>query len=64
MARLSDLVDQLVGLVVQEMDAADDNVVVFEDRREIVNAIEIAPFRDNAVELRHSLWMPHDGSHK
>src|SRR6478736_4884664 len=43
------------------MDAADYNVVVSEHRRESINAIGIAFLRDNAVELRHSLWMPHDG---
>ena len=30
-------------------------------RREIIDAIDIAFFRDNAVELRHSPWMSHDG---
>src|SRR5260370_18386515 len=35
--------------------------VVPEHRREIINAIGIAFLRDNPVELRHSLWMPHDG---
>jgi len=43
------------------MDAADYNVVISEHRREIINAIGIAFLRDNAIELRHSLWMPHDG---
>jgi len=43
------------------MDTADYNVVVSEHRREIINAIGIAFLRDNAIELRHFSWMPHDG---
>jgi hypothetical protein len=60
-ARLAHSVDQLVGLAVQEMDAADDNVVASEHRREIIDPIGIAFLRDNAVEPRYSLWIPHDG---
>jgi hypothetical protein len=48
-------------MAVQEMDAAHYHVLASEHRREIINAIGIAFLRDNAVKLRHSLWMPHDG---
>jgi hypothetical protein len=54
-------VDQLVGLAVQEMEAADDDVVVCEQRCEIIGAIGIAPPRDDAGELRHPLRVPHEG---
>ena len=43
------------------MDAADCNVVVSEHRREIINALDITFLCHNAVEVRHSLWMSHDG---
>jgi hypothetical protein len=43
------------------MQAADHNVVVSEQRCEIICAIGIALPRDDAVETRHSLRMPHDG---
>ena len=58
--RRQKLAATLIGLAVQEMDAADDNVVTSEHRSEIIDAIDIPLLRDNAVESRHSLRMPHD----
>src|SRR5882757_7534105 len=48
-------IDQLVGLAVQEMQAADHDIVVSEQPCEIICAIGIALPRDDAVETRHSL---------
>src|SRR5262249_41960713 len=42
------------------MEAADDNVMASEHRREIIDGIGIAFFGDHPVELRHSTWIPHD----
>src|SRR4029077_3216654 len=60
-ARSAHGVDQLVGVAGQEMDAADDDDVVSKHWRKIINTVGIALLRDNTVEVRHTLRMPHDG---
>src|SRR5712664_2239016 len=59
-ARLAHGANQLVGLAVQKMDAADDNVVASQHRGEIIDAIGIAFLGGHPIELRHFVRMTYD----
>src|SRR5258708_7549053 len=60
-ARLAHGANQFVGLAVQKMDAADDNVVTSQQQRKFIDAIGIAVLGDHPIELRHFVRMTYDG---
>src|ERR1700730_9986890 len=59
-ARLAHGANQSVGLAVQKMDAADDNVMASQHRGEIIEAIGIAFLGDHSIELRHFVRMTYN----